>query len=477
MTALAEGTPDMNARSGPAGPRILFVSPAAYPLGGVADWLDYALSGLTDQGHGCHLALVDGGGHDPARYLSRHPWPDVVVVRNPTGSREGRVAALAQAITAAAPDLVLSINLVDVYEAVRRIRLEARAGVAPRVAMTLHGLQADLVADIADHRDVLDGVVATNRLACRLAVDALGDATRVCYAPYGVPAAGGLYPLARDAGRRGLRLLYAGRIEQEQKRVLDLPGIVSGIVERDIDATLSIAGAGPMEAELRQACSAAGVDDRVNWLGALDPSALKHAYRTHDALLITSAWETGPIVAWEAMSHGLPVVSSRYVGSAAEAALVDGCNARLFPVGNIGAAVDAAAALLDPAERARVVAGGLDLVVARYTQQASVQAWAGAIDAILAMPTLPSPVRARPTGPSGRLDRLFGVRHGERVRRLLGIGHAHDAPGSAWPHTGNPTADSRAFEKRASLMDVEAGVPGPGQAARAPVPTHSQAFA
>lgn len=437
------------------GASILFVSPAAYPLGGVADWLDYTLTGLSRRGLRCRLALVEGGGHDPVHYLARHPWDDVAIVSNPTGSREGRVNALMQAIAVAAPDLVLSINIVDVYEAVRRRRLATPSVKTPRVAMTLHGLQADLVADIADHRDVLDAVIATNRLAAALAADALGDVGRVLYAPYGVPDPGAPAAQRRGEGRRAIRLLHAGRIEQSQKRVLDLPGIIVGLARQGIDAALSIAGAGPAEPELRAAFGHAGVDACVTWLGVLDASSMAHAYRTHDALLITSAWETGPIVAWEAMSHGLPVVSSRYIGSGVEAALVDRGNARLFAVGNIAAAIDAVASLLDPLLRARVVAGGRELVVTRYTQHASVDAWATAIGAILGGSALPAPVHARLSAPSGRLDRWLGVRRAESLRCRLGVGYAHDAPGSAWPHTGNPDADVSAFEERAAARDSE----------------------
>lgn len=430
--------------------RTLWIAPAAYPLGGVADWLDYVLSGFEAPDCPAMLALVEGGGHDVAAYLRRHPRDNAVTVSNPSGSREGRVVALMAAIASAAAELVVSINLVDVYEAVRRLR-SARGNRAPRVVMALHGLQADLLSDVRAQADVLDGVVATNRLTERLAAEALGDRRRVCYAPYGVPVLKGASRTeSTEAG--ALRLLYAGRIEQEQKRVLDLPPILGQLRAGGIDARLSIAGGGPLEPALRTAFEAAGLSEAVDWLGDLDPAQLAQAYASHDALVITSVWETGPIVAWEAMSHGLPVASTRYVGSGLEGALRDGETAVLFDVGDVGGAVAAIARLQQVAVRERIVAAGRALVQERYSREASLSAWKQALDALAALPRKPAaPIRL--SKPSGRLDRWLGVERAEDLRRLLGIRFVPNSPGAAWPHTASTGVDEAVFLERAAHFD------------------------
>lgn len=427
--------------------RVIFISPAAYPLGGVADWLDYALAGLSARGMDCRLALVEGGGHDVAAYLRRHPWANTVTVSNPTGSREGRLRALMTAIASSGADLVMSVNLVDVYEAVRRLRFGS-GGRGPRVAMALHGLQANLTEDIRREADVLDGVIATNRLSASLAAEALGDGSRVHYAPYGVPGPNSAVGV-RSVGS-GLRLLYAGRIEQGQKRVLDLPPILSSLRASGIDARLSIAGGGPTEAELRHAFDVSGLAGAVDWLGDLDPARLSDAYRSHDALLITSVWETGPIVVWEAMSHGLPVVSSRYIGSGLEGALIDGRTALLFEIGDIGGAVAAIQRACEPSVRDAVVSGGLALIRERYSREASVVAWERALRAIRAAPPRP-PGPPRLPKPAGRLDRWFGVERAEDIRRRLGIRFVPGSPGAAWPHSAARGGDQKFLEDAKSL--------------------------
>lgn len=411
------------------------------------------MAGLSGRGWTCRLCLVHGSGHDVDRYLKRHPWKDPMAVFNPTGSREGRIRELGAAIDGCRADVVVSVNLVDVYESVRRGRVR-QAGCFPKVVMALHGLESCLLEDIRIHADVIDAVIATNRLSVAIANASIVGAERVHYAAYGVPSV--LSNHSPKLTGSVLRLLYAGRVEQEQKRVLDLPLIVQGLQERGFDARLSVAGVGPLEPQLREAVESSGIGAAVDWLGDLDAASLARAYRSHDALLITSEWETGPIVAWEAMSHGLPVVSSRYVGSGLEGALVDGETALLFDVGDIDGAVRAVARLHNADLRRSVIAGGHALVSSRYSREASVSGWDRALTSVMSAPALPA-TAPRLSAPSGRLDRWVGVVRAEDLRRLFRIRYVPDSPGSAWPHTGSSSSDQLEFLKRARLLDRQSG--------------------
>lgn len=203
--------------------KLLFIAPSAYPLGGVADWLDYLLPGLHDLRWECLLGMAEGRHHLVESYLGRHPWPAVMRVKNVTGSREGRIQALIRAIEKTGPDILAVVNIVDCYEAVRRLRLAGQA--CPRVVATLHGLQSDLLADLQSEADVIDAVIVTNRLSAKMAGQFLQADERVLYAPYGVPLldSADLSQRERDGF---VRLLYSGRLEQEQKRILDLPDLL-----------------------------------------------------------------------------------------------------------------------------------------------------------------------------------------------------------------------------------------------------------
>ena len=147
---------------------------------------------------------------------------------------------------------------------------------------------------------------------------------------------------------------------------------------------------------------------------------LAEEFCKHDALIITSVWETGPIVAWEAMSHRLPVLSSRYTGSGTEGALVDEVNCLLFRVGDMRAAANSAMKLTSPEMKSRLVEGGLELLRQRYSREASVAKWSVALQQGLDFPPLAVPKPSEPEPPSGRLDRFLGFAWGERVRRCSG---------------------------------------------------------
>ena len=139
----------------------------------------------------------------------------LVQMRNPTGSREGRIHEIARVIKKTVPDIVSVVNIADVYEAVRRLRLSGKYSV--RVVATLHGLQQDLLDDLAAEADVIDAVIATNKLSAKLAGQSLNSEERVLYAPYGVPFVDGDVAGERER-RRVFSLFYSGRLEQDRKK-------------------------------------------------------------------------------------------------------------------------------------------------------------------------------------------------------------------------------------------------------------------
>ena len=68
----------------------------------------------------------------------------------------------------------------------------------------------------------------------------------------------------------------------------------------------------PLEPLLRE--SARG-DHRIRFLGKLTPTQTSEIYTEFDYLAVPSTWlETGPLVVWEALSHGVPVLASARIG-------------------------------------------------------------------------------------------------------------------------------------------------------------------
>jgi glycosyltransferase involved in cell wall biosynthesis len=407
----------------------MLFAPSAYPLGGVATWISYLLPGLRERGWRPTLALTQGRWHDPGAYLAIHPYAPAVSIPCGTGAQASRVREASQAIEQAAPDLVAVVNLPDVLLAAAHLRCRGLFG--GRIVAVEHGFARESLIDMRALRSGLDAFVGTNKLTLELASRFASIApSRVFYAPYGAAR-----PKAprRNRGRPEiLTLLFVGRLETEQKRVHDLPGLAAELARQGVAYRLLIAGGGSQEQTLRQSLRDV---TNIEFLGVVDEARLRETVLPHaDALVILSDWETGPIVAWEAMAAGAPVVCSRYIGSSAERALVDGENCLMFPVGDMRTAASAIGRLRDPEVAARLSRSGTALVEQRYSREVSIARWDEAFTSILALPPLAPSRTPLALKSAGRLDHWFGPGLGDSLRKALGRGYQHSAPGGEWPH-------------------------------------------
>ena len=111
---------------------------------------------------------------------------------------------------------------------------------------------------------------------------------------------------------------------------------------------LVIAGAGPAEAEVRQAFAPLG--ERVRFVGVLEPDELKQLYRAADLYVWPAIKEAWGMALLEAQAAGLPVIAGRSGG--VPTIVADSETGLLVPEGNVGAFADAVGVLLDdPARR------------------------------------------------------------------------------------------------------------------------------
>jgi glycosyltransferase involved in cell wall biosynthesis len=134
-------------------------------------------------------------------------------------------------------------------------------------------------------------------------------APRLVTIPYGVQVPASLIEKEPAPGG-SLRIVYAGRLTQEQKRVRDLPLIFGALMERGVAAELTIVGGGAEEGNLKAACSRWIADGRVRFLGTLPNREVLHVFEQSDVLLLTSEFEGLPVSLLEAMAHGcVPVVT------------------------------------------------------------------------------------------------------------------------------------------------------------------------
>ena len=139
---------------------------------------------------------------------------------NKTGTDIGRQRALTKFLLNNPADLVIGVNIGHLYDAFAAASDKLRSS---KIVMTMHAIEDDYFADVDAYASMLDGIITTNRLT-----EALVNARcvlpkqRVLYAAYGVDEG----PTRAPSSALPLRIAWAGRLENSQKRASDLLSIL-----------------------------------------------------------------------------------------------------------------------------------------------------------------------------------------------------------------------------------------------------------
>lgn len=108
-------------------------------------------------------------------------------------------------------------------------------------------------------------------------------------------------------------VLFCAKL-QPWKRPGDL---LDAFAEANIsNATLVIAGEGPLRAKLEEQAKTLGIAERVRFLGFVNQSQLPAVYTSADLMVLPSEYEPFAVVVNEAMCCGCPVAASDHVGAA-----------------------------------------------------------------------------------------------------------------------------------------------------------------
>lgn len=412
--------------------KLLFCTQTAHPHGGLETWLDEIVPFLESRGWTVVVALARGRRfHDPAAYRAAHPrLRQTVEIDGRWGTRESRVDALRRVLREVRPDVVVPINIADLLEAVAREKL---AGSEVRIVTMLRAQEPHgEFEDLRTYRDFVDLAVGGNRLLRALLAEWSGiDESRLRYIPPGSRRKTNAARSPKPADR--IRLGYVGRLDQHDKRVLELVDVADRLDRDGIAYELTIAGDGPARAEVERR-----LGKRARFLGNVAVDELyRSVYPNLDVLLLFSEAEAGPQVVWQAMHYGVAPVVSRYRGAAAEGVLRDGDTAMLFDVGDVYGAADAVARLArDEALLQRIAVAAERAVDPDYLLDSSFERWLAVFEEVRTMPsalgaTLPASARVS----SGIFERLYlpaPIAYG--LRRLLRRAPDAQEPGAEWPH-------------------------------------------
>lgn len=268
-----------------------------------------------------------------ARTLPASGWRPHVAA--PAGVAEGLDLG-AVSITPSVVPVPSAPNPVQVLQATRRLRALTRG----TDLIHAHGLKAGWIAVLARtglpvvvtvHNLVLDEAAgrragALRRLEGRLParVDAVIAVSDAIAARFGgpsetvrvIPPAGPVPRPVRSAAevRHALHVPTGAPFVVSVARLhpqKDLPTLIAAagrLREALPEVRIAIVGEGPLEARLRSMIRVRGLDDTVLLVGPSDNAADLMA--AADAVVITSLWESGPLVAAEAMLLERPLVST-----------------------------------------------------------------------------------------------------------------------------------------------------------------------
>jgi glycosyltransferase involved in cell wall biosynthesis len=144
-----------------------------------------------------------------------------------------------------------------------------------------------------------------------------------------------------------IRLIYLGRIDEQQKGVFWLPHIMRRLSGLPVE--LSVAGNGPDLEKLERRCR--NLADRVHFLGKIPADQVAGVLSDHDLLLLPSRYEGLGLSLIEAMASGcVPIASS--LADVTTAVITHGVDGFLFPVGYVDRAAEHIRALVkDPTTR------------------------------------------------------------------------------------------------------------------------------
>jgi len=397
--------------------RVFICTPTHSLAGGVERILEALAAGLPRRGIEVVFGFAKGARfNDPAKFRAAFPSMRGVDLDAVSGTAYGRRRALRRAIETIDPDVVLAARLFDAYPVCSELKLR---GHRLRLAVTVQAFEHEYFVDLARYAEFVDAVVTSGELVAQ-AVRRFTSIEQVTSVPGGVAA-----PRRLRAPHDGpLRIGYAGRLEQVQKRILDLPLLAEELARRGVPFTLRVAGAGSAADELRARLP------RMQFDGWLTTSELyERVYPELDVFVHFADWEGLTIAPREAMAHGVVPVVSRFTGAEDFA---DEVNALTFAVGDIAAAADCIERLhRDRALLERLSAAARESQGGIRSEEGALDAWAELLRGATARPQRIGPSLPPAPRDRGLLERAPDAL-AELVRRARKRRHAD--PGSEWPH-------------------------------------------
>jgi glycosyltransferase involved in cell wall biosynthesis len=243
-----------------------------------------------------------------------------------------------------------------------------------------------IVYDMMRHYTPWMDLVAMVSQTMKQKAAALPEFARVllAYLPYGVPMCPAAELLARNSSAP-LRILYLGRLEQEQKRVQLFPEILRQLCTAGIPFHWTIVGEGGERGFLEANLKPVSPNQTVSITGPVRYADVPALLKRHNIFLLTSDYEGLPLSLLEAMGHGLVPVVSELESGIPE--VVDKTNGMLVPVNDVAGYARAIIHLHEHRdELAAKSAASRERVKTKFSVEAMTDRWLAALPATAAPP-------------------------------------------------------------------------------------------
>ncbi len=215
----------------------------------------------------------------------------------------------------------------------------------------------------------LSDLVCVSEFLARTAAGAQ-TATSIHLIPYGVPIPDRTASLSKGP----LRLIYVGRLVEEQKQILEVTRALCRAVREVPETEAIIYGNGPDRSRVNRCLQEEDVGERVRLGGQVDNADIQRVMLEADVLVLLSDYEGLPIALLEAMACGLVPVCLRIrsgVGQLVEQARTG------FLVDNRGDDfVSTVRAIAEnPELRSRVSAAARERIATEYSDELNASRW------------------------------------------------------------------------------------------------------
>ncbi len=322
---------------------LIIALPGGLTASGIATWAVRLVNGLAALGRHAGLILhTPAPGHRPLSVwlhprvqvtdLSHlGPVEDAVAIPERASAMLAGYERAVDAVPGIGPVILAPTHLGDCYGLCAALlrgemaeHAEADRASRVRIAGWVH---TDTPYDLHVQRHFAQAlsasVAVTDRLArvlSRTLADAPGaGGVTVRHIPYGAPGPTTLVERT-PLDSRPLRLIYAGRLERYQKRVLALPAMSRELLAMGIAHEMVIVGDGPASQELDAEIAVRGASTPRSVIRLLPKThnQLEGLYAASDIVVLPSRHESLPIALIEAMRCGCVPVATTPAGAEGE---------------------------------------------------------------------------------------------------------------------------------------------------------------